>query len=75
MNDTFVTKYYEYNFYYDNVLIENFIFVELKKFTYHSVSFDILRSQLNNKYYEYQLSISNININETIQPKYYGYGF
>ena len=51
MNDTFVTKYSEYNFYYDNVLIENFIFVELKKFTYHSVSFDILRSQLNNKYY------------------------
>ena len=44
-------------------------------FTYHFVFFDHSKNRSKNKDYDLKLLIGEININETIQTKYYENGF
>ena len=45
------------------------------EFTYHHVYLDLPQNLSNNGYYDLEGSIGEININETMQTKYYEYGF
>ena len=60
------TKCYEYNFYYDDILINNIVLVQLKKITYQYVSLDRYKNQSKNDSYHLKVGIGKININETM---------
>ena len=60
-----------YEFYYDNGRIKYIILVESERITYHLVSFARSKSQYNNESYGFKQSIYEININITMETKYY----
>ena len=68
-------KYYEYNFYYDDVLIKTSFQSNWIKFTYHYIYLDRSQNRPNNDAYGFGQYIGETNINETMEAKYYEYNF
>ena len=66
INDTMETKYCEYNFKYDYVLIKDLVLLKQKLIYLPLFFFDHSKNRSKNKDYDLKLSIGEININESI---------
>ena len=69
------TKYYEWNFYYDDVYIKNIVPVKSKTVYLPLCSIDHSKNRLNNEAYDFEWSIFEINLNETMETKIMGTNF